>query len=187
MELLRSWVAIEPQEEETDTEDTEPKEHEKGSSILWGYGRMAVLPHGNFPFLETMAKSYLLSEPPQHSAFFDMLDQHLDVRESSRVWESLLRYLRYSVVAEPHRGQMIVDRLFERYPNVSGTREGVIFIAQTHLILGELRFRRLLSSVRRTFKVVGDQVYGELLGLHHLCVPTARWAATAVTNALARL
>lgn len=167
--LLESWlVSVDSAPENVTGEKAVP---ERAESLLWGRGSISWLPSGNFPLLAVLSTACLLSSPPLVDRWLGILEAHLWRRESSQVWKALSgRHLRWLHLADSGRAQTFLDRLFSDYPDLLGSRDGVILMADLqHWVTSENAARWLAIMTRAGTH--GAQGSGEVLMLRHALFP----------------
>jgi hypothetical protein len=148
VELLSGWrskrpdsstdIDVEDQETLLDTGAEESSKPSRDESVLWGMGGFSLLPYGNFPILEVLARVYLQRKCPDE--LVALFQRHLQVGDDVRVWEAMLRFMQYV------RPDLI--ELFARYPGLQTSREAAILLAHLQWVapLPHMRRRAFRTS-----------------------------------------
>ncbi|HEX8222765.1 MAG TPA: ATP-binding protein [Allosphingosinicella sp.] len=94
------------------------REQSRPEPILFGRGGGSVIvPQRNYTFLEAMALGWLQRDPPNHGAWADAMERHLEEPEDPAIWAHLLRQWGQSLwwieEAQAHR---FWRRFIERQP-----------------------------------------------------------------------
>lgn len=135
-------------------------------SILWNSSGGIIDTDKSFWTLLALTQGLMCQKPSNSERWLSILESQLQRDISQRTWEpfcSKLRWLNHSDV-DADRGQAVVRELFERFPNIKFTAEGVILVANlSHKVLSEKFLRWFLKELwdRNDDWVV--QAYGELL------------------------
>jgi hypothetical protein len=153
-------------------------------SILWD-ARGGVLPHGNYPILETLAISFLVRKPPAADRFLEILERHVARREDLAVWQSLLRFVPYLANANRRRSRTFLQDLFHAYPALFETVDGVRFMATVHVWIGDEVVQQFIQSLESSAWPLARQALGEFACLRAPLAPTDTTADTVVESALA--
>lgn len=165
--------AISEDEDLAQPEKAEPTDQkDRHDSVLWGLGGFSILPHGNYPILETLCRLYLQREEPDR--LLATLKAHLDRNDDQRVWNSLLRFFHYIRPRNPDDLGTFIQQLFACYPTLVHTREAAMMLAHLQWRLPDLA-AALLSTWHSDLPRV-QQAYGELVGLVALVQPSLAWA-----------
>jgi hypothetical protein len=146
--------------DELDPFGNKKAEQERGS-ILFG-SRGGVLPQGNYSTLSALTDGLLRRTPPEHDRWLAILEKHLERREDARIWIAVCRELPYLVGANRERAVLFVGRLFEQYPKILESDEGVYFLAKSHHWLPAGFFIRCLDAIGSSGWSMGVQAAGEL-------------------------
>ncbi|MEK8019388.1 MAG: ATP-binding protein [Candidatus Parabeggiatoa sp.] len=187
LSLLESWlepVLLSEERnvlgEQVDKSDNQKESHV--SPVLWGmFGGSHILPEGNYSFLSTLCRAYLLTNPPSIERWLYILETNLERSEKDEVWESLaIFYLRYLSWAEPNRVESFLDKLFTRFPNVRDSQGGAFLIANMRFDVINSLIEKWLIALRDSHWTNGAQAYAEILLLYHLNFPENEWAKTEV-------
>lgn len=185
IDVLRSWLApyIPPTQQGGDEAEDEPttpdplsddetkSDDERMTSVLWGYGGFAILPHGNYPVLESITRALL--GRGEHDRLVDILAEHLERDENPDVWRAMLQYFVYLQPADETRRASLLSALFARYPALLGTMEATYVLAHAHWWVPEL-VRDLLAGWPTDTRQ-SQIVYGELVGLIAIVQPALTW------------
>lgn len=153
-------------------------------SILWD-ARGGVLPHGNYPILQTLAISLLLRKPPAADCFLEILERHLTRPEDHAVWQSFLRFVPYLANADRARSRTFIRNLFQTYPALFETVDGVRFMATVHVWVGDEVVQQFIQSLESSAWPLARQALGEFTCLRIALAPTDTTANTVVESALA--
>jgi glycosyltransferase involved in cell wall biosynthesis/SpoVK/Ycf46/Vps4 family AAA+-type ATPase len=181
--LLESWLCDNPANEE-------PREHhesDRGDSILFGMGGWGAYPEGNFPILLALTKGYLARPAPALESWLSALEQHLQRRESSAVWEALTSRLEYALPGDAARVETFFDRLFTQFPRVRDSRQGLILVARAIHHLSVETIERWVRDIEGGDWSRRFQGVGELLGLLVTRSAVPGWASSRVERELAAL
>jgi nucleoside phosphorylase len=187
--LLESWLAKpwgteNKQETEKSPKETVPdtEKEDKTSSILWGYGRLEVIPQGAFTVLEALTKGYLLRSPPAEEQWLNMVKSHLDRKETTRTWRSFCWQLRFLHRCRQENAVEVLRRLIEKHPEALASENGAILIATLMTFLpGEIvdAFFDLVLTSNWTRRYLA---YGELLLLRHARAPDEEKTRTTIAD-----
>jgi hypothetical protein len=153
-------------------------------SILWD-ARGGVLPDGNYPILQTLAIALLVRKPPAADQFLEVLERHLSRDEDLAVWQSLLRFVPYLASANRARSRAFIRELFQKYPALCETIDGVRFMATVHIWAGDDVVQQFLKSLESSAWPLALQALGEFACLRAALVPADTTAAVIVERALA--
>ena len=145
VELLSRWLS-EPSDPETEVDvegndeesllDTGAEETKRSShdvSVLWGMGGFSVLPHGNYPILEVLARVYLQRKLPDQ--LVELFQRHLTEGDDVRVWGAMLRFVQYVRPDDPTKFRAFLTELFRRYPGLQTSREAAILLAHLQWVI----------------------------------------------------
>jgi hypothetical protein len=179
-QVLESWLA------DFSDERTDPKSvREHDGPLLFGMRGGGALPEGNFPILLTLTTAYLGSPEPAYAGWLSMLERHLDRRESPAVWLALAPHLGHVVSAGPERAQTFLERLFERFPRVRDSVDGLALIANAAQHLPGDIVARWTRDIEMGAWGRRYQAVGELCGLLVTRAVAPDWAAERTEQALA--
>jgi hypothetical protein len=156
---------------------------QEDESILWD-ARGGVLPHGNYPVLQTLAVSLLVRKPPAADRFLEILERHLARHDDLAVWQSLLRLVPYLASANRARSQTFIRDLFDAYPALFETVDGVRFMATVHVWTGDEIVQHFIQSLTCSAWPPARQALGEFAGLRVALAPNDTAASTVVESAL---
>jgi nucleoside phosphorylase len=187
--LLERWLSEpvpyqEEEEGEAKTASTVPdrkdeKANDRDRSLLWGYGHIGVLPHGNYPILEALARALLSRRPMAISRWLAILNAHLPRPEDPAVWRAALQFLRYLANGDRVEASTFLGRLFDTYPDLLESLEATMLIAQVQWWVDDARLRSWLDRLAASERPLSRQAYGELVGLVAILRPDTAWFATA--------
>jgi hypothetical protein len=96
--------------------------------------RSRILPHGNYPILQSLFVGFLARKPHAADRWLSVLERHFERRkESPDVWAALLFHemfwLRHS---DRLRSSSLVTRLFERHPELLTSEVAPYFLGANH-------------------------------------------------------
>ena len=182
--MLEGWLKNEIDNSQDDEDSTDhdfsseeskeaksAKSQDQGS-VLWSQRGLSVLPSGNYPILEAITRIYLQRRADdQPIAFYG---KHLQVNESTKVWEALLRYFQYIRPATPGLLAKFLSDLFQRYPGLLDTHSAAFMLAYLHWQIPEA-VHDLLLRWQCDERARPQQTYGELVTLIALLQPKLVW------------
>jgi nucleoside phosphorylase len=189
--VLEGWLVrtnrpqeemIEEEEEESESEvtrlDSEQTVEDRSSdeaprSVIWDSFVGSVLPHGNYPVLETIAR--VLLSRPDHDRLIRVLSDHLDRSENPKVWQSLLHFFAYLQPKDHSDLSEFLSDLFTKYPQVGRSREAAMLLGSVHWRAPEL-VRGILKDWAGARDQDLQQAYGELATLIAVVQPDLQWA-----------
>ena len=180
-EILRGWLTswIPPVHTSTTEEQAD------GGSVIWQSHRMIMLPHGNYPILETISRACLLPKPPLTDRWLSILEEHLLRDEDPDVWKVLSIYwLPNLAFADKNRSGHFLDALFSKYPQVIISADGAVLIARTQSWVGESFVFKWLKQLRDSNWKFGAQAYAEIMLLRHAWFPECDLAKEAIKDIL---
>ena len=163
-------------------EKPEEKEERKADSLLWGMGGISILPHGNFPILEVIARIHL--QRKTYAELIAILQSHLARPEQEKVWQALFRLFPYIHAEDKAALTGFFKGLFAKYPNLAVSREAIILFAHIHWTMPEL-VHDVLDGWRTNPSDFVQQAFGELATLVALMQPKLKWANDYVSGILA--
>lgn len=167
--------------EEADNEQASDNGERKNESILWGLGGSSILPHGNFPILETIALIYL--QRKDYTRLLAVLNDHLARPERENVWAALLRLLPYIRADDKSALSNFYRALFAKYPKLATRHEAVILFAQLQWLVPDL-VRDILRGWQENPSKYIQQAFGELATLISLMQPDLEWPGEFVEDIL---
>jgi nucleoside phosphorylase/KaiC/GvpD/RAD55 family RecA-like ATPase len=193
VELLSGWLS-KPSDPETevdvegDDEDSlldtgaeETKKPSRDESVLWGMGGFSVLPHGNYPILEVLARVYLQRKVPDQ--LVELFQRHLREGDDVRVWSAMLRFMQYVRPDDPTKFHAFLTELFRRYPGLQTSREAAILLAHLQWVIPGF-VEKVLLKWRDHKAALVQQARGELAGLISVVQPKLSWSAEMVDDIL---
>ena len=184
--LLESWL-VDPLASEDDIAPaTQPRSLKSAEprSLLWSSDGGGSLPGGNYPVLYALTVGFLRRDKPEVDAWRDVLARHLERREHPVVWQAMGLYLQDSVFGDPKRAEAFVDRLFERFPVVRDSRDGLIIIARSMHRLPIEAVSRWMVAVEAGRWPLRHQAVGELLVLLATRTNPPEWAQERMAREL---
>ncbi len=185
--LLIGWLndwhqATDEDSKESPSPADENDEYEY--SLLWQSSHIRFLPHGNFPILRALTYGYLLRKPPNHDAWLKVLEERIERDENPAVWSALADDLRWLRGAEKPRAESLILRLFEKYPEVLFSLEGVRLVAWVHHWISSGSLKYWLEAMRTSDWEKGPQAFGELVMLRRALYPTDQWCVEQIEMTL---
>ncbi len=155
-----------------DTGSTESKDDR--SSMLWADGSFSALPDGNYPTLSALTASCLSRGPSHYARWMDILEAHIEIPESTRVWEVLLeRELLNLMHTDQTRAESFIDKLLQRAPAIVATLGWVHFLARAnHWASGDSVARWASFTLENG---QNDQGAAEVICLRHALFPAEKW------------
>ena len=152
-------------------------------SVLWGQGGLTVLPNGNFPTLETIIR--VLLKRKDYQRLIEILNEHLNRKESHKVWTSLLRLFQFIRPSDTEPVRSFLVSLFARYPKTATSFEAVRFLAYAQWTVPDF-----VHSTLRVWRELPDpivqQAFGEISALVSLMQPELSWAQKFTEDIVAR-
>jgi nucleoside phosphorylase len=187
VELLRDWLSkppdprteinVEDQETLLETDGKESNKPSRNESVLWGMGGFSVLPHGNFPILEVLARVYLQRKHPDE--LVALFQRHLQEGDDVRVWGAMLRFMQYVRPNDPTKFHEFLIELFARYPGLQTSHEAAILLAHIQWVIPSFVEGVLLNWQGHKAPLV-QQARGELAGLISIVQPELTWSTQMV-------
>ena len=181
IEILIRWLE-EPREPAIAERKSNEQDTQKEESILWGYHRFAILPHGNYPILETLTKIFLMREPPAADLWLNLLEQHLQRSDNIEVWRAISRYMKYLSLCGKEHANAFLSELLEKYHELLFTDDGIFLIAHTYQWIDETILQKWLNNLRLGEVKRYKQAYGELIVLIAVSAPERQWAIKQVLS-----
>jgi len=179
--ILIEWLSLThaPVEESVKDDDIELSSGSKDEdlregSILWGHGGASVLPSGNFNILSALASILLNRREAGRDRYLAILDDHLPRERNPNIWKALLYRLTNAGGSTPQVVSTFVRKLFDRFPEILTTREGVIFLAYAQRWDDQLVFE-LTSNWQKSDRAFLQRAYGELVGLIAIVKINDKW------------
>ena len=148
------------------------KEEEIGGSVLWTSGGYSVVPHGNFPTLETLTRIFLARA--EHDRLLKLLRDHLARLEEPEVWQSLLHFLVYLRPTSLDELEEFLTLLFKRYPDLLETREAAYLFAYAQWKIPDF-VHSMVAQWRVSERPLVQQAYGELVAFIAIVQPQLVW------------
>ena len=175
-ELLESWIDEWEPVADTDSADSvngSAKDVAEGNmakdgeqaSLLWDVRPGHAVPHGNYPFLESLMWGYLCREPAAPNEWLGALERHLNRKEDARVWQEVAEDLWRLIEADRTRAVEFVGSLFSSLPEVFRTGTGAAQIAQVMSWLPRGLFVRIVDDWISGAWRKGPQAAGEVMAL----------------------
>lgn len=148
------------------------KSADRVSSVLWGMGHVSLVPSGNFPILEVLIQ--ILLQKKDQETLLGILMDHLEQPEEEKVWASLLNLIRSINPKDTTLLEGFLVKLYEKYPELSQTREAAMFLAYMHWQVPEF-VRSVLVAWQSSKATLVQQAFGELVTLVWLMQPNLEW------------
>ena len=183
--LLNRWrLADWPNNDRAESERNRDADRRHPTSLLWQYGGTFALPHGRFPVLYALTRSYLSRVPHAADLWLDVLLDHVEREESLTNWRAMCLYLGdVRCCSDRPRVAAFFARLFDRFPGVLASQVGARLLAQVSPLLDDEQRRRSYEAVLAWEPERGAQAFGELVCLRHLRHPEDVWATATVERA----
>jgi hypothetical protein len=159
---------------------------EKMESVLWAM-RAHALAEGNYPVLLGLTMGLLRKDPPAWERLVDIFLDHLQKSESLSVWRAMLEPLRFLRGPDRSKAVRFIANLFDRYPSLFASAEGVRFVANLHSWLHDGFFQRALSELEKSTWPLAPRAIGELCMLRAGLFPEDAIAQTKLTEAVEAL
>jgi hypothetical protein len=161
--------------------EEESSEH----SILWnreGY----IYPHGTYWLIHALTYGYLRQKPPKYDKWVSVLEHHIERPESTYAWKILTEDLRYLRNYDAERATQFIYRLFQKYPGVRDSRFGLVLITRFRFLLPDELFKELLLRICDGNWKLGQQAYGEIIGLSYIFGERLQWVNDEVAKCIQR-
>ena len=152
-------------------------------SVLWDL-RGGALPNGNYPVLLALTLGLLRRNPSDRGAWLEILESHIEKAERPEVWQAMLDQLRYLGGCERVRSSDFVNRLFQKYPSLVTTVDGVRFLASNHSWLPAPFFHQSIARLEASNWPSAQRAAGELWMLRVGLVPDDGIAQQRLATAL---
>ena len=189
--LLESWIDECEPVADTDSGDSvngaagdiaegNIAEESKQASLLWDVRPGYAVPHGNYPFLESLMWGYLRREPAALNNWLGALERHLSRREDARVWQEVAEDLWRLIEADRTRAVEFLGSLFSSVPEVFRSGTGATLIAQVMSWLPRGLFIRIVDDWISGVWRKGPQAAGEVMALDLCRNPEAEDAVRRV-------
>lgn len=175
---LEDWLR------DAETIEPVPERQSAEKSILWGWGGGGILPRGNYPALSVLTVLLLVRPAPRFDDWTKLLLRHLERRESPRVWAMLLRRLRNVRYADDNRGELFLVKLFERFPEVRDSPEGVRLIVWCSGWISPRVVEQWMFAVRESDWSLAAHAFGEVAAVIGTAETAPEWALRTLEAAL---
>ncbi|MCA3450410.1 MAG: hypothetical protein INF92_08575 [Rhodobacter sp.] len=156
----------------SDAPASEEAEANEGTSLLWGYAGISIVPGGTYPVVEALAQLRLRRNEPD--AALAALKAYLDRNQSLREWSSLAHFFPYLHRADAADFEAFFTALCAKVPGLIGTRLMAQFFAHSRTQRPEL-VERHLAYWREAQSRLARQAYGEIVSLTALLNPEVVW------------
>ncbi|MBI5051036.1 MAG: hypothetical protein HZC11_09270, partial [Nitrospirae bacterium] len=180
--LFESWLKPVTVEKQEDKKEQENKKANDVASVLWQSHRMIMVPHGNYPILDTLTKAYLWKNPPDIGNWLSLLENHVNRKENPEVWNTLTHYLPNLNLGDKIRSEKFLDTLFSKFPDVMNSDDGVTLIARVQSWVDDSSVFKWLFSLRDSDWQQGAQAYAEILLLRYAWFPEIEWVKREVNS-----
>ena len=179
---------LSPFEAALKTEDVDPSEMRppKAESVLWAM-RAHFLPEGNYPVLLGLTMGLLRNEPSAWERLVAIFADHLQKDESLRVWRAMLEHLRFLRGTDRSKAADFILSLFDHYPSLFASSEGVRCVANVHSWLPDAFFYRAISQLAQSDWPLAPRAIGELWLLRAGLIPEEAIAQAKLVEAVADL
>ena len=168
-ELLKEWLS-QPWRRPVDVAENKPQGDVTDSadlySLLWSTERLELIPNGTYHALDALTFEYLRQQPPLTEDWLTLLEQHLERQDRAEVWRVLTYQLDNLRLCDQPRASAFLKRLFDLYPRVLCSQNGVMLLAHARKWLHSPFFSNLLQELRDSDWQYGPQAFGELEFLH---------------------
>ena len=167
-QLLEDWLACPWDVQHSIFVRSEQTDEDAGiTPILWGPTGGLVDTDRSFWTLEALTHGYLMRVPAATEKWLDAVEEHVERVISERTWLAYCSAFRWLDIngCDIERGIKLVERLFERYPSVRSSEEGVRLLARITHLLDETVLKGQLRLLRDSDWSKRFQAYGELLTL----------------------
>jgi hypothetical protein len=144
-------------------------------------GGISILPHGNFPILETLTR--VLLQRKDYLGLLSILANHLEQSEDQKIWTALMRLFPF-IHAEANALMLFYEALFAKYPHLVEQRETAILLAQLHWKVPDF-VHELLVKWEENSSAFVQQAFGELVTLIWLVRPELEWPENLIERILA--
>jgi hypothetical protein len=185
--LLKSWIQASNDRSGEDEAVEKTNWSDEPRSILWSLGSGGILPHGNYPLLSALQWGYRSRTPAAIDEWLETLSGHLPLPDHARVWRALLRD--FGILGRSSKRTRTIGfltELFERYPTLLPSHEGIVFLAQSIRWLPETFLKNCLSAVGDSEWTMRHQAIGELAMLRIAVDPADAYCRSFVDQALDR-
>ncbi|MEO5375911.1 MAG: hypothetical protein H7840_16915 [Alphaproteobacteria bacterium] len=172
-DMLEGWL-VDAGEKET-PEVNGGKSRDEARSFLWHNGDTST--GGNYTILDALTWGLLRRKPAEWDRWLDLLDRHLNRRESVKVWQAMAPTLRYLQNAERDHAVAFIEKLLSRFPDLGRSEAGVTLLACIHRWLPAATVRSVVEDWQNSEWCGGAQAVGEFIVLRHLLYPEDEHAA----------
>ena len=164
--LAGPWHSGDDGMAETPEEVAEKKDVNKTiESVLWSRGDLNALTRPYFLLL-ALTNGYLMRSPPACKLWLDAIERFIPLHIPVRTWRMYCPELRWIRSTGCDRGAAtIIGKLFEQFPSIKQTSEGVKLAAFVGDLLSLSFMQAFLISLRGSQRFEDRLAYGELLTL----------------------
>jgi len=163
-QLLEDWLRA-PWRRPIDVAENKPSGDEDSAdlgAILWSTSGFELIPHGTYHALDALSWEYLRRKPPLTERWIELLEQHLDRQDRAEVWRTLTHWFNELRFCDQPRATAFLQRLFEMYPGVLCSRNGVALLALARHWLHDEAIKPWLETLRDSAWNFGPQAFGEI-------------------------
>lgn len=163
--LSAPWKSSNEATLEAEAEDENDTKKEI-DSVLWSRGGFKSLSRAFFPLM-ALTNGYLMRSPPAYKLWLDAIERLIPLHIPVRTWMTYcpeLRWIRGSG-CDRVRGASIIAKLFNHFPLIKQTSEGIKLVAFAGDVLNIPFMQEFLSSLRGSQRFNVRLAYGELLTL----------------------
>lgn len=189
-DMLQGWIADwRPPEEPSGSRSVgggnAGGEEKNNASLLWGMGRWAAVPHGNYPILEALTHGFLQRKPPDADRWLDVLKRHLDRPENPEVWNAMGLYFQSLQWADRTMVADFLQTLVDRFPAAFDDQFGVHTVAYIEHWIPDDLLDRILDRWIAGDWADGPQAAGEIAALKLCRAPADPAAKNRVERCMA--
>ena len=180
VDLLESWLS-EPWKRPSDVADAAVASDvsSREGSLLWTFGGMEILPNGTYYLMDVLSCEFIRRTPPLADRWLDLLEKHLSRQDRLSVWRTLCHHLQNLRLCEHGRASRFLDSLFNLYPSVLRSGNGIMLIANCIWWADAVLVKNWMNQLRDSDWPHGPQAYGELVflgaGRDQKTVPKEIW------------
>lgn len=187
--LLDEWLT-EPwtTKEKKVVDDDLPIEHEENKeleSVLWSRGGWTTFSQPFFPLL-ALTNGYLMRKPAACNAWLNSISLLLDAGLPTDTWKSFCPELRWIRLSKCDKvlGPTLVTKLFDQYPSIRKSTEGIRLIAFVEDLLPLSFIQDFLTTLRQSKQFKARQAFGELIAIIALREHHSPWASAQLQSEL---
>ncbi|QGJ68705.1 ATPase [Planctomycetales bacterium 10988] len=187
--LLESWLA-KPWDITRDLVGEDGKnEWRPEQSLLWTSLGSVIIDTDNsyFPLI-ALTQSLLNKNNPQGDRWITILHSHLDKEVSYKTWRMFchsLYHIRESYCSD-ERGRALIEKLFEKFPQLAAEPSGCRLLAMLSTILEPNFLKVIFARLTESGDNFDQQAAGELITLCALLDETKNWGASTLDHHLVK-